>query len=311
MTETIDYGLAELLLLRDRLAAEGEDELLTKLSKCQEPLILKCGCCSDTLEVRQQCRRKWCPCCARQLAARRTQELNFVVARFRWPLFVTLTMRNVADLSSGGVRHLRRSFGKLRHRKLWKSCVRGGIATCEVTNIGNGWHPHLHCVVDCKWLGSAADAPARSDSQDELRQKFTKSAQQLEQLWAKTLRQSTASVKVKRANRDTIAKEVVKYTVKGQDLLDCHEPIGDLIRALDSTRMMTTFGTAHGQCVKEVRQAAKLEAARQRLEFLKDKQPRCFCGGEEWSLDHDKTHDAQRDARLRALTPRGRVPLRV
>jgi hypothetical protein len=198
----------------------------------------------------------------------------------RWPLFVTLTMKNVDDLSSGGVRQLRRAFGKLRHRKLWLQRVRGGVATIEVTNIGNGWHPHLHAVVDCQWLAIKTPAPQRGDLPDVVKEKCQAAACELEALWSKILKQPTSSVKVKRADRSTIAKEVVKYCVKGEDLVNCDGSAGDLIRALESTRLMTTFGTCHGQTVKDVRQAAKSAEKMRRREQLDEMEPRCGCGDE-------------------------------
>lgn len=260
-------GQAELQLLRERLRCEGANGLLNKIAICQKPLVLRCQTCGHRKEVLQRCKRKWCPCCAKQLASVRSQELSYIVERMRWPLFVTLTMKNVSDLSHGGVRTLRRAFGKLRHRKLWKSKVRGGVATVEVTNIGNGWHPHLHAVIDCQWLAWKTPPPQRGDTREEKLAKFQAAAIELESTWAKILGQPTASVKVKRANRATIAKEVLKYTVKNEDLVMAEGSTASLINALDSCRMMTTFGQAHGQCTKDVRKAAKAKASDARKEF--------------------------------------------
>ena len=275
-------AFADLLLIRERLAAEKEWKLLKSIELCQEPLVLKCTVCRTQVEVKQRCKRKWCPCCQRALAAQRSAELQFIVERFRWPLFVTLTMKNVDDLSLGGVRHLRRAFGKLRHRKFWKQRVRGGIGNIEVTNIGNGWHPHLHAVVDCQWLSITTQPPPRHFTREQKKERFTQANCELERHWSKCLRQETSSVKVKRATPDGIGKEVLKYNVKGEDLVNCEGSIGDLIRALEGTRLMTTFGSAHGQCVKDVRAAAKEFARAKCIEEMVDREPRCDCGAEEF-----------------------------
>lgn len=275
-------SLADLMLLRDRLKSENELDLLKRISICQEPLRLKCQICSVVVEVKQRCKRKWCPCCQRALAAQRTAELAFIVERFRHKLFVTLTMRNTADLSVSGVRHLRRAFGKLRHRQFWKETVRGGVAAVEVTNIGNGWHPHLHCVIDCRWLAIKTPAPTSSHTMEDKKALYKQAAQELERNWAKCLKQTTASVKVKRVTSSTVAKEVLKYSVTSDALIESEEPIGDLIRALESCRLMTTFGTAHGATVKQVRQDAKQAAKDKRIAEAKDDPPRCSCGEEEF-----------------------------
>jgi|HubBroStandDraft_1064217.scaffolds.fasta_scaffold12753_2 hypothetical protein len=226
--------------------------------------------------------------------------MNYIVERFKWPLFVTLTMKNVDDLSSGGVRQLRRAFGKLRHRKLWSKSVRGGVATVEVTNIGNGWHPHLHTVIDCHWLAWKTKPPLPKDPIALKKEKYTNAAIELEAAWSKCLGQATSSVKVKRADRFTITKEVVKYTVKAEDLVESEGRIGDLIRALDSCRLMTTFGTAHGQKVKDIRLAAKAEAKRLRSEATPQEENQRCCGGGPFITDESLTISARiRESRKR------------
>jgi hypothetical protein len=269
-------------LLLDRLISEGETELAGKLKICGQPAILECASCNDLVKFATSCKRKWCPCCQRRLAAQRSAELAYIVARMRWPLFVTLTMRNVSAITPSDVRRLRRAFGKLRHRKIWKARTKGGVACIEVTNIGNGWHPHLHCVIDCAWLSVKCQPPPRSFSREDKIARFKLAAQELERIWSKCLGQETSSVKVKRSGSLTIAKEVLKYSVTPEALIESEEPIGDLIRALDSTRLLTTFGTAHGQTVKDIRLEAKRAAAAEWQEFKDAAPPKCQCGCEEW-----------------------------
>lgn len=278
-------SLLDLLLLRERLKEEGEKDLLRKIEICQEPVVLKCLTCDTLKVINQSCKRKWCPCCASRLAAVRSAELTFIVERFRWPLFVTLTMKNCADLDSASIRKLRRAFGHLRHRKLWTSRVTAGVAAVEVTNIGNGWHPHLHAVIDCQWLSYKTPPPRPRDSTEIIREKCHSAAVELERIWSKLLGQETSSVKVKRANASTVAKEVLKYTVTNEALVECEGRIGDLLRALDSCRLMTTFGTAHGSKVKDIRAQAKAAAALARAEATPDADTACYCGDTNWMPD--------------------------
>jgi len=68
---------------------------------------------------------------------------------------VTFTVKNGDDLEER-FQHLRRSLGKLhdRRRDVRKkgrgrsaiSHVEGGVWSFEVTNKGQGWHPHVHCI---------------------------------------------------------------------------------------------------------------------------------------------------------------------
>jgi hypothetical protein len=211
-------------------------------------------------------------------------------------------MKNVDDLSSGGVRNLRRAFGKLRHRKFWKSSVSGGVAAVEVTNIGNGWHPHLHAVVDSPWLSNGTAAPSPRHSPEEKKRRCQLSAEEVQVQWSKCLKQPSSSIKICRANRETIAREVLKYTVKNEDLILCEGKIGDLIRALDGTRLMTTFGKAHGQCVKDVRLEAKEKAKAQRKLDREENPPPCYCGSGDFLPDKYETQNAQNAAKKKRVT---------
>jgi hypothetical protein len=138
--------------------------------------------------------------------------------------------------------------------------IKGGIASIEVTNIGNGWHPHLHMVIDCEWLGPQRLRPLKWETADEKRECFRLAKLALENTWAKALRHEIAVVHAKRCDREGIVREVVKYSVKGSDLVECKEPVGPLIDCLKKTRLVTTFGTAHGfKFTKKPRELAACE----------------------------------------------------
>jgi hypothetical protein len=261
--------VAELMLLRDRLRSEGELELLEKISLCQKPLVLKCLSCGHRKEVIQRCKKRWCPCCARSISAQRSRELLFITERMRWKLFVTLTMRHDSEPSVSEVRKLVKCFGKFRRRKLWTCRTQGGVVTVEITGSSGNWHPHLHGVIDCQWLALKTPCPRRGDSDREIKRLCQLAQVELSRAWGKQVGQETASVWVKRAYQHSIAKEVAKYTVKAQDLIQFKGSTGDLIRALDKTRAFRPFGTAHGQVVKDIRAEARA-AARADLEAWKE-----------------------------------------
>lgn len=223
--------------------------------------MLRSTCCWDARLAQTRCKNKWCPACARGIAAKRANRLAQIVETFKWPLFLTLTMRNVEDLSGGAVRDLRRAFGRFRRMKTF-GLVRGGVASIEVTNIGNGWHPHLHAVLDAQWLGPQRTRPAKWETAAQKFEAAKLAKLALEAAWAKALRAPTAVVHVKRATAVGVIKEVVKYSVKGSDLVACREAVGPLIDCLSRTRLVTTFGSAHG------------------FQFREDARPpqKCLCG---------------------------------
>ena len=245
------------LQLISRLEDEAAEDLLPSIRRCQEPIWLRCMSCGQRHVVPRKCDQKWCPCCVQHLANIRAAKLYLAVIKFKWPLFVTLTMQNSDDPDD--VRKLRQAFGRLRAKKLWKNNVTGGVAAIEVTNIGNGWHPHLHAVIDCRWLADKTREPARNESREAKAAAFQAAGEELQRHWTKCLRQTTpASIKVKRAkllapkpgadpgHSDCITREIVKYAVKGDDLLESADPIAPLIRVLQKTRLLTTFGSVYG-----------------------------------------------------------------
>ncbi len=245
-SEAHHRACADRAKLLERLEGEGADDLTKTFQKCGEKFQLVCTSCGGTHEAEKRCSKKWCPVCSRKIAAKRSMKFEKAVAKMEWPLFVTLTMRNVDDLKSDAVRTLRRAFGKLRQRKLWKAHVKGGVASIEVTNIGNGWHPHLHAVLDCEWLAWFTPKPRPRDSRAQIKKLCERAAQELERVWAKLLKQPTASVKVKRVTDATVTKEVLKYSVKGSDLLNSPDDVSPILRCLEATRLVTTFGSLFG-----------------------------------------------------------------
>lgn len=233
--------------LLQRLDQENADDLTRNFRKCGETFGLTCTNCGELHDCERRCSKKWCPMCVRKLATQRAEKFRAAVAAMKWPLFVTLTMRNVHDLSFDAVRKLRRAFGKLRQRKLWKAHVLGGAASIEVTNIGNGWHPHLHAILDCEWLAWRTPKPKPSDSRQRKEKLCEQAGAELERVWSRCLGQETSSVKVKRTNGADVVQEVMKYSVKGSDLVDSPDPVAPIIRCLEATRLVTTFGTLFGK----------------------------------------------------------------
>lgn len=228
-----------------RLRMEGEMKYAQDLENCGSPMPLRCSYCESMSMGRTRCKRRWCPVCQRKIAAERATKVEQLVASFRWPLFLTLTKTNDDDLDLTGCKHLRRAFGKLRHKKIWTTRVQGGAACIEITNIGHGWHPHLHSILDCEWLAVRTPAPGAGMSREAITVACRNAQRELAQEWARCLDQRHAIVWVKRTAGVSIAREVAKYSVKGSDLLACPERIGPLLDAMRGARLMTTFGSAY------------------------------------------------------------------
>lgn len=178
------------------------------------------------------------------ISARRMERWGWVIETLQWPLFVTLTIPNSPDPES--LKHLKKCWGKLRRRKLLRDKVKGGVATFEVTNKGNGWHPHIHAVMDCRWLALHVPEPLRTDPAEVVKQKCQLAQKELSALWADVLDEPTAVVWIQRVKEvSRFASEILKYCMKGSELLESPEPIVPMLEVIKSTRMLAGWGSLH------------------------------------------------------------------
>lgn len=237
-------GAAERSALAERLRREGADDLAQKLDNCGVPLRLVCTCCGNRKSVEMQCRRRWCPACAWVVQRERLEKYQAAANQMQWPLFITLTMPNRPDAEC--IREIRGHWSKLRRRKLIVDRIKGGLNTIEITNKGNGWHPHLHVLADCQWLALHTPPPQFRDSAAVKRQKYDHARLELSALWCQIIKSPVGVVSALRKPPGECIAYALKYAVKGSDLIESPDPIADLIRVLSRSRMLSTFGALHG-----------------------------------------------------------------
>jgi hypothetical protein len=102
-----------------------------------------------------------CPLCARIRALKSAQsylekytELRKNLPNLK-PVFITLTIKNGDDLTER-LSHLKKAFDLVKFRRknarqqgygsTQLSKIHGAVFSYEVTNKGNGWHPHIHMI---------------------------------------------------------------------------------------------------------------------------------------------------------------------
>jgi hypothetical protein len=231
--------------IKFRLRDEGEHEFANRLENCGLPMPLVCTHCGTQKVVETQCRMRWCPACAWTIAQKRLRRFSGAVGLMKWPLMVTLTRENSDDPET--VRIFRQQWAKMRRRKIIAEKMTGGVVGIEVTNIGNGWHPHLHAIVDCRWLAIHTPEPHWSDTPEIAKEKRSHAQQELAWLWGNVCGQNNSHVWVKRVRDLKALVYSLKYSVAGSDLVDSAEPIGPLLRVLQKTRLVSAFGSLHGQ----------------------------------------------------------------
>lgn len=235
--------------LLSRLDQEEETDLADALRRCGEELILVCPRCGYHHKTEKRCKKKWCPLCVRAIATKRAIKFAAAARRMRWPMHITLTVRNVvADDDRQFIRRLRRNFGKLRHRKIWKRNVTGGVAGIEVTNKGFGWHPHIHALIDCRWLAIKTPAPQPGESRQSVGNKCRRAKHEFTKLWCRIIKEKHGVCWIRRVdNVEKAVREVLKYAIKGSELTEVSQDVGPIIRQLDGCRLTTSFGSMFGK----------------------------------------------------------------
>ncbi len=244
MSEKSEANHEQRKLLIERLENENAPDLIGPMEHCGEIMKMICTCCGNEKETPLRCKRRYCPACQPKLAAEKVQKWKSAIAGIQWPLFVTLTMGNSEDPDS--IHFIKKRWSAFRRRKLIQTKVKGGVATFEITNKGQGWHPHIHAIMDCRWLSLEIPEPLRRDPPEVIKEKCSLAQRELSALWAKQIDQPISIVHVRRVyDPGKIALEVLKYALKGNELLECAEPIAPLLRSIKGTRLLAGWGSMH------------------------------------------------------------------
>lgn len=261
--------------LIDRLRDEDEDQLADRLEKCGEPLPLTCTSCGVAKMAFTRCDLKWCPSCAPRLAHDKVTRYDPICSTFANPLFLTITCKNYRSQKHTGIRELRRAFTQLRRLRWWKRCCAGGVASLELTNKGAGWHPHIHALLDTSWLAVQVPKPPPGSTDKQYKDAARRACEEVAEQMSLALGRP-ASVKARRRNlrggAGAVLKEVIKYSVKPQDLAETKARIGPMLHELSKTRNLVSWGTAyrHPSLKKPVREPCPCEGCKEFGTYLPD-----------------------------------------
>lgn len=158
------------ILMSDYAKAEGHAKEFHLLDRCGNYLQFRHYYTVDKvrLHAAEFCRKHLlCPLCA---IRRGSKTLTAYLEKYHHvieqnptvkPYFVTFTVKNGDDLAER-FRHLRHKMQAMNKRRSLKrrqfevEKAEGAVWSYEVTNKGNGWHPHAHCI----WL--CATPPSQS-----------------------------------------------------------------------------------------------------------------------------------------------------
>lgn len=184
---------------------------------------LFCSGCGFSIDVPIDCGNRFCSVCAPRRAFRVRNRLRWLLDKCPPPpgyslKMITLSVPNCKDLDVG-VRHLIKSFRRLRSRKFWFKNVIGGATIIEVKGRPNNWHPHLHVLCYSLWLDWYKLKPD----------------------WAAV--SGGEACYISNLDTDTALRYVTKYITKA-DVPEFLEY--DVGRVLNRFRLFQRFGSWHG-----------------------------------------------------------------
>ena len=252
--------------IADALEAVGEYKAAAALRECHTTEHLTgCSHCGASWWVVTRCRSRICPICSYKTSQVRAGLIQSMIEGLRHPKFVTLTMPRWTDDPGDGIKYIREAFTRLR-RTGGIPGLEGGAYSVEVVPKPDGWHIHMHLILDCDYIAH----------------------KRLMAAWGRAIGVQSPSVDVRDAGGTQAAKYVAKYVTKSLNPKDGPEAYARLYQAIHGLRLFSLFG-------KWYKSASMIEALRGSQQHVQCKCPRCgelgtlfdvrcgrFVFGQEW-----------------------------
>ena len=223
-----------------------EEEAATLESCHSYYTVATCNDCGRVAKFPNRCDLFYCPECNHSLTAHRTAQVSWWVATIKQPKHICLTVKNIQNLTAEHITELRGWFTKLRHRKFargWK----GGFYSIQITKSATGWHPHIHALVEAKWIDHAA----------------------LNENWSSVTKGAGQVTCVRDCRDKGYLRRITSYVARGSELAAWQpSEIKDCIKAFQGHRTFGVFGSLYGMRSEFAEWIAE----------LKQKRPRCECG---------------------------------
>lgn len=212
------------------LEARGHETAARNLDKCAETeLLLICMNCAARKYVVYHCQSRICPVCSWSISRDRAHYADALLRQMKYPKFLTLTMPTWTGDPREGIKYLRQCFTKLREQKVWKPVV-GGVYQIELKPKEEGWHIHVHILMDAPYLPK----------------------QKIFTAWKDILGTDYASIDIRACKTKEQRDYVTKYVAKAADFKGDAEAVVDWYEATKGSRLFATFGKWYNAKIEEL-----------------------------------------------------------
>lgn len=247
--------------LVSKLIECDEIDLAGKIDRCHTTKMVKvCKNCARVSTYWNHCNNFLCPVCAAALSAQRRLSIQWWASQIQQPKHVVVTVKSFPTLTQARVRWIRQCWNQLRRTTLAKEWS-GGCYSLECTHSAEGWHLHIHALIDCRWIDSRL----------------------LSAKWFQVTGGAGYIVKVKDVREKSYLAEICKYAAKPVDLVSLNAfELWQFIGAFSGLKQFTVFGTLRGS-----RQAWRAELERRKLDHNT-----CECGCTEYRFMTEEEFEA-------------------
>lgn len=137
-------------------------ESLISMEKCGistgQFIMSKCDCSFKVIPLTHKCNLRTCLVCSQRRKRRIFNDYIPIISQYttspyskEFLYFLTIAPEHCSDLKQG-IQTLRKNFNKFIRNKYVKDRIKGGLYVIETKNIGNGYHVHLHAIINGRWL---------------------------------------------------------------------------------------------------------------------------------------------------------------
>jgi len=206
--------------IADKFIFHGYPEIARQLHACEETEVLAaCTHCGASWYIINHCRQRVCPLCSYKIARKRGTYLLAMTAHMQHPKLLTLTLPLWTSVPQLGIKHLRHCFNLIRGRAFFRA-VAGGAYQIELKQKPEGWHIHLHAILDAPFIPY----------------------QQIFTAWSQITHNPVPQVDIRAATSLAARTYAAKYAAKSAAFFDGETDPVAWYQATKGQRLFTTFG---------------------------------------------------------------------